>query len=487
MASDEIKRMGRHTQIADAYIAARKPRSAAHALAQAIACAHWAKHADHRLESDAAFLEHIEQLQQDMIVLARGEVPSTERKVACLPKKASASAQAPPSKQHVPTTGASGGTPATRMSDGVNTVEPPRGDDGQYVPSKDAMDRIGGYASQKLALSNAMSMAFDSRATEMIEPGEVGSLMVMIHGPPGTGKTSLAVAAALAQGVPAVILRPSDILNKYVGGTSENVRAIFSAAVHLAPCVLILDECESFFAARSDSASDSGSLSSAKSQFLQELDAVMTGKDRVGFIGITNDLKWIDDAFQRRLSRVIHMPEPGPTGRAEILRVLLGRLLPRMHAVDCNAVAARLKGATGANIGSMIEKARTTLVVNLLAAEYAVEVPCRGEGDGRRCYRPCTAATHGAVRGATLTPATDRFEDLTTEDLMALIPQPVASATPPPPHHAAATPVEPANRDASEADGSEPEASDHGAPDDDVGNEDEEDDDDETSTNEAFV
>ena len=73
---------------------------------------------------------------------------------------------------------------------------------------------------------------------------------VLLFGPPGTGKTMLAKALAKAGGAKFMKVALSDIFDKYVGEGEKNVKAIFTLARKLSPCVVFLDEVDAVFGAR---------------------------------------------------------------------------------------------------------------------------------------------------------------------------------------------------------------------------------------------
>ena len=72
----------------------------------------------------------------------------------------------------------------------------------------------------------------------------------LLFGPPGTGKTMLAKAVAKSSGARFMSVSLSNVFDKYVGEGEKNVRAIFTLARKLAPCVVFLDEVDALFGAR---------------------------------------------------------------------------------------------------------------------------------------------------------------------------------------------------------------------------------------------
>lgn len=68
----------------------------------------------------------------------------------------------------------------------------------------------------------------------------------------GCGKTALAKSFGKRTNVPMLSISPSSLLRKYVGETSQLLKAVFSLARKLAPCVIFVDEMDSLLRTRSD-------------------------------------------------------------------------------------------------------------------------------------------------------------------------------------------------------------------------------------------
>ena len=74
----------------------------------------------------------------------------------------------------------------------------------------------------------------------------------LFHGPPGTGKTQLARAVAKCMGANMLAIEAADINDMYDGESEKLVRAAFTLASKLSPCVLFIDEVDALFYRRSD-------------------------------------------------------------------------------------------------------------------------------------------------------------------------------------------------------------------------------------------
>ena len=143
---------------------------------------------------------------------------------------------------------------------------------------------------------------------------------LLLYGPPGTGKTLLAKAVAKESQATVLEISGSDIYNMYVGEGEKNVRAIFTLAKKLSPCVVFIDEADAIFGSRN---SDGNRTTHREliNQFLKEWDGLV---DSSAFIMVATNRPFdLDDAVLRRLPRRLLIDLPTKSDREAILRIHL--------------------------------------------------------------------------------------------------------------------------------------------------------------------
>ena len=174
---------------------------------------------------------------------------------------------------------------------------------------------------------------------------------VLLHGPPGTGKTMLIKAAAKAANIPILSLTGADLLSKWLGESEKCVRKVFYELNRLEKCILFLDEVDAIFSRRSryDNASTTQCESSrrVKTEFLVHLQHFLdTASLHTFFVGATNLLQDIDPAFLRRFEHKISVRMPNQYAR----EVFLHKKAPNMNDGDRSRVVTKLKGFSYADM-----------------------------------------------------------------------------------------------------------------------------------------
>lgn len=193
---------------------------------------------------------------------------------------------------------------------------------------------------------------------------------ILLHGPPGCGKTLLAKAIANESGINFISVKGPELLNMYVGESERAVRQCFQRARNSAPCVIFFDELDALCPRRSDSA-DGGSASRVVNQLLTEMDGLEPRK-QVFVLAATNRPDIIDPAMLRpgRLDEVLYVGLPCAEERVEILKTLTrnGTRPPLQAAVSLEEIGKgeRCEGFSGADLAALVRQASVIALTKYL-------------------------------------------------------------------------------------------------------------------------
>ena len=153
---------------------------------------------------------------------------------------------------------------------------------------------------------------------ELMRVGIKGFNTLLLYGPPGCGKTSVARLIASKMGLPLVVARLDTLVSSLLGSTAKNIRRVFEYAARM-KCVLLLDEFDAIAKMRDDR-NELGELKRVVNGLIQEMD--MFSEESV-LIAATNHHEMLDPAVWRRFGVVYRLGEPD----AEMVAALLKRFL----------------------------------------------------------------------------------------------------------------------------------------------------------------
>ena len=178
---------------------------------------------------------------------------------------------------------------------------------------------------------------------------------VLLHGPPGCGKTLIARTLAKSAGVGFFSISGPEIINKYYGESEARLRKLFDQAQREAPAILFIDEIDALAPKRDQSFGD------LEKRVVAQLLTLMDGLDDRGqviIIGATNRPNALDPALRRpgRFDREIEIPVPDQRGRREILEIH-AKPMPLTRGVDLDDMARRTHGFVGADLAALCREA----------------------------------------------------------------------------------------------------------------------------------
>jgi proteasome regulatory subunit len=181
---------------------------------------------------------------------------------------------------------------------------------------------------------------------------------VLLHGPPGTGKTMMAKAVANQTNATFIKMAGSELVRKFIGEGSRLVRDLFELAAEREPAIIFIDEIDAIAAKRTDSkTSGDAEVQRTMMQLLSEMDGFET-RGEVRIIAATNRFDMLDRAILRpgRFDRLIEVPEPDVEGRKRILEIHTQNMNVA-DDVDFQDLAERTDGFSGADLESMATEA----------------------------------------------------------------------------------------------------------------------------------
>ena len=176
---------------------------------------------------------------------------------------------------------------------------------------------------------------------------------VILHGPPGCGKTFAVDRLVDFLGWPSFQIDASSVASPYIHETSKKVAQVFDKAMENAPSVLVIDEMEAFLADREMGSGHHRVEEVA--EFLRRIPEAV--KNDVLIVAMTNRIDMIDPAIQRR-GRFDHVIKVDFASEVEV-QSLLDKLLsslPKEADVDANPLAKELAGRPLSDVSFVVRE-----------------------------------------------------------------------------------------------------------------------------------
>lgn len=187
---------------------------------------------------------------------------------------------------------------------------------------------------------------------------------VLLHGPPGTGKTRLAQAVANESDANFFTINGPEIMGSGYGESEKRLREVFEEASKSAPAIIFIDEIDSIAPKRDRVPGE------AEKRLVAQLLTLMDGLEaraNLVVIAATNRPDAIDEALRRpgRFDREIVIGVPDEKGRREILGIHT-RGMPLGDKVDLDELARATYGFVGADIAALAREAAIDAVRRIM-------------------------------------------------------------------------------------------------------------------------
>jgi transitional endoplasmic reticulum ATPase len=187
---------------------------------------------------------------------------------------------------------------------------------------------------------------------------------VLLHGPPGTGKTRLAQAVANESDAEFFTINGPEIMGSAYGESERRLREVFEEAERAAPAIVFIDEIDSIAPKRQNVQGE------AEKRLVAQLLTLMDGlqsRANIVVIAATNRPEAIDEALRRpgRFDREIIIGVPDEKGRREILAIHT-RGMPLAEGVDLVELARSTHGFVGADLAALAREAAIEAVRRIM-------------------------------------------------------------------------------------------------------------------------
>ncbi|WBH17441.1 CDC48 family AAA ATPase [Sphingomonas radiodurans] len=187
---------------------------------------------------------------------------------------------------------------------------------------------------------------------------------VLLHGPPGTGKTRLARAVANESDAQFFLINGPEIMGSAYGESEGRLRQVFEEAAKSAPSIVFIDEIDSIAPKRGQVSGE------AEKRLVAQLLTLMDGLEsraNLVVIAATNRPEAIDEALRRpgRFDREIVVGVPDERGRREIMGIHT-RGMPLGDRVDLDELARTTFGFVGADLAALTREAAIEAVRRIM-------------------------------------------------------------------------------------------------------------------------
>ncbi|WP_318568568.1 AAA family ATPase [Salinigranum marinum] len=222
----------------------------------------------------------------------------------------------------------------------------------RLAPRPVSYDDVGGLADELAQIRETVELPL--RHPDVFERfGVDPPTGLLLHGPPGTGKSLVARAVAHETDVHVEAVSGSAIRSKYAGETEARLRELFESAAEHDAAIVLVDDLGAIAGGREDGVDGDGGAVAQLLAVMDDLDR----RSRTVVIGRTTRPEEIDAGLRRpgRFDREVEIGVPDRDGREEILRIHT-RSIPLADDVDLSAYAERTHGFVGSDLENLLRE-----------------------------------------------------------------------------------------------------------------------------------
>ena len=202
----------------------------------------------------------------------------------------------------------------------------------------ESFDDIIGHENTKEDMKTVIVEPLNQKADVELPNG------VIFYGPPGTGKSMFARCIAKETKSSFINFSLANVENKMYGESTKYLKAVFTLADKLSPCIIFIDELDGFGSSRNSM--DQHHINSLKTQFLTHVDGLIKKSSNIICIGATNRIDIIDKAVKRRMRKHILLPPPSN----EEIKMLFNKHLGVLSEQITEEMLEECEGLSGSDI-----------------------------------------------------------------------------------------------------------------------------------------